>query len=87
MSKKPRTIPSCLLNRIDDKEAYKAYFKTGSTAAILELLKEELEARVNAAVKKSEKVDRYELPSWAEYQSDSIGYRRGLREIINLLDR
>ena len=85
--KSQRMIPTCLLNRVDDKEAYKQYYNDGSTKAILKLLQEELTARVSADVIKSEGFDKFEYGNWEHYQAASIGYRKALRELIRLLDQ
>ena len=85
--KSQRMIPTSLLNRVDDKEAYKQYYNDGSTRAIMKLLKEELEARINTDVIKSEGFEKFEYGNWSEYQAASIGYRKALRELIRLLDQ
>lgn len=47
-----------------------------------EILQNRIESARDAVVSSS----RYESPSWAYIQADNIGYERGLREIISLLD-
>lgn len=45
------------------------------------LLKDKIESnRVSSCSKKS-----YETKAWSEYQADSLGYERALREIVSLL--
>ena len=84
---KTRKIPKCLLNRVDDKTAYEQYYNDGSTKAILKLLTEELRARIEVDVIKSEGKDKFEYGNWEHYQASSIGYRKALRELIRLLDQ
>lgn len=87
-SKKSSLNPS--LRRLIKKEdlgAYEEYYTLASTKAIRELLAKDLASRINVNVLASEKKDKYENPSWAEYQADSIGYRRALRELITLLTK
>lgn len=43
-----------------------------------------MEARLAEKVKASEANQNYESPSWALIQADNVGYRRALREIMNL---
>lgn len=81
-----KSMPESLKRLVEDKEAYEQYYNEGSTRAIRKLIAEELRNRIEIAVIKSENLERYEGGNWAEYQSDSIGYRRALREIIRLLD-
>ncbi len=71
----------------EDLGAYEEYYNLASTKAIRKLLAKDLEGRIQSNVLASEKKDKYEIPSWAEYQADSIGYRRALRELITLLTK
>ena len=87
--KKPSRLPPSLkkLLKKEDAEAYEEYYHQAATKAIRKLLAEELNKRIDTNVLASEKKDKYDLPSWAELQADSIGYRRAMRELIKLLTK
>lgn len=55
-----------------------------ASTSFLKELKALLESRIENKIKESENSTNYETPSWSEYQADSIGYRRAIREILNL---
>lgn len=87
--KKPSRLPTSLKNLLkrEDEGAYEEYYHQQATKAVRKLLVEELTKRIESNVLASEKKDKYELPSWAELQADSIGYRRAMRELIKLLTK
>lgn len=89
MNEKPQ-LPTCLLNRIDneeDKPRYDQYFFTPATKAIRKLLVEELMSRRERSVQKGDNPEKFSLPSWPAYQANEVGYRRALKEMIDLLSR
>ena len=78
------------LNRLvpeADRKAYTEYYYYEATSAIRKLLAKDLEQRIDAAVLSSERNDRFDLDSWAEFQASNIGYRKALRELIKLLTK
>jgi len=87
--KKPSRLPPSLkkLLKKGDEEAYEEYYHQAATKAVRKLLVEDLNKRLETNVLASEKKDKYILPSWAELQADSIGYRRAMRELIKLLTK
>lgn len=86
---KPSRLPPSLkkLLKKEDEGAYEEYYHQQSTKAVRKLLVEDLTKRIETNVLASEKKDKYDLPSWAELQADSIGYRRAMRELIKLLTK
>ena len=86
---KKNKLPACLIKLIpkEDLEAYEEYYSLAATKAVRELLAKELTLRISRNVLASEKKDKYDSPSWAEYQADSIGYRRAMRDLIGLLTK
>jgi len=69
----------------DELSTYEDYFNTEATKEIRRKLVELFEKKIAGSYLKSDKEVKYELPSWAEYQADAIGYRRSLKELINFL--
>lgn len=55
-----------------------------SAHGFLNVLADRLEEKIEEKVKANEAAAAYEKESWALYQADSMGYRRALREVINL---
>lgn len=61
------------------------YFNCKATQHIRRLLVEVLEQQLEIEEVNSTKRCKYEMAGWSEYQADSIGYKRGLREVIKLI--
>ena len=86
--KKPKlNLPSSLLKGMDSEE--KESFIQGylSCGIIRETLADFLHSKISSSHKESESKSTYDSPSWSELQADGNGYRRALREVINLLDQ
>ena len=64
----------------DDKDTFAASIHSASH--VLEKLAEILYDKIEAAEKSS--TEDYQAPAWAYYQADIIGYKRALREVIEL---
>lgn len=82
--------PSQLIDLLDnpsDQERYQKYFNVPATKAVRRLLSEYLDIKIERSRQKSESPEKYGLPAWSEYQADQVGYRRALKEIIDLLNR
>ena len=63
-------------NRIE--EAYR------SAPSFLRALADRLEKNLDDKVKDAESLTQYLNFNWAEYQADNRGYRRALRDVLNL---
>ena len=87
LPKKVHDIPNQLKTFLKEEELdmFDGYFKTPATKAIRAKLVELFESKLSANYLKTDKEQRYEHPSWSEYQADAIGYRRALRELISFL--
>ncbi len=70
-----------------DRENYIEYYHCEASREIRKILRKVAEDKIETATIASERKGRYELPCWAEYQADEVGYRRALREMVALLDR
>lgn len=81
--KLPLTFQALLTE--EEKPLYEDYFNTKSSKALRKKLVEFFEKKITASFLKTDKENKYEMPSWSEYQADAIGSRRALREIIQLL--
>jgi len=53
--------------------------------SFLRALADRLEAKLEEKIKDSESSKHYLSPNWSEYQADNRGYRRSLREVLNLI--
>lgn len=78
-----RTTWTAGLNKQQSEELKKDF---GQSVFLRKRLTDMLESRIKSAREKSISPDMYSSPSWAHIQADNVGYERGLREIINLLD-
>lgn len=89
MPSKKNQIPSCFSKYVPkgDRENYTEYYHCEATREIRKLLCKVAEDKIETATISSERKGKYELPCWAEYQADEVGYRRALREMIALLNR
>ena len=87
--KKPSKLPIELtrLLKKGDISTYEDYYLSPATKAIRMLIVEELDKQIELSVLASDKKDKYQSPSWAELQADSIGYRRSLRQLKKLLTK
>ena len=87
-SKKPQ-IPSSFSKHIPkgDRENYVEYYHCEACREIRKLLRKVAEDKIETATISSERKTKYELPCWAEYQADEVGYRRALREMIAILNK
>lgn len=85
--KKQFNIPSSLKSFLaeDEYKLYEEYFNTEATKALRKKLVEMFDKKVDTSYLKTDKEQKYETPSWSEYQADAIGYRRALRELIEFL--
>ena len=65
-----------------EKQNIEESFK--ASPAFLKALVERLEANLEEKVKDSESTRHYVDKDWAMFQSDNMGYRRALRDVLNL---
>lgn len=88
-SKKSYNIPDSIRSHIkeDELSIFEDSFNLEATKLVLDKIDEIMSKLEEVSFHKSEKTDKYELPSWSQYQADSIGYRRGLREIRKLITK
>ena len=86
-SKKKYNSPSALRQFVTEEESdlYEEYFNAAPTKALRLKMVEMFQAKLEDSYAKTEKVGKYEMPSWSEYQADAIGYRRALRDQIAFL--
>lgn len=68
----------------DDKKEIKGLFL--SSKRLRDKLIETLNKKINASHTSSLTKEGYSLPSWALNQADEVGYERGIREVISLLE-
>lgn len=82
-------IPSSFNKHIPkgDGDRYVEYYHCEASKEIRKLLCKVAKDKIETAIISSERKNRYDLPCWAEYQADEVGYRRALREFIALLER
>lgn len=80
-------IPSTLTRGLDEKA--KAEFESVYKGAnrVLVKIKEECEKKLEQSIKDSEKLENYDSPNNHLLQADRLGYRRGLREFLDLLPK
>lgn len=83
-------IPSYLLDQLSpqaNKETYRKYFTSRNCSEIRRLLSMHLRKKIEGSVQKGDNVERFELPSWPQYQANEVGYRRAIREILDIIER
>lgn len=64
--------------RVKVEDSFKA------SPAFLRALADRLEKNLEAKIKDAESIQQYLNFSWSEYQADNRGYRRAIRDILNL---
>jgi hypothetical protein len=87
---RPKQIPTQLVNSISDhrsKEKYEGYFYTAACKFIRKLICSWAKTRIEKSVEITDNPSRLELPSYSEKQSYESGYRKAMRELLDLLDR
>lgn len=78
-------LNSFLIKNLDKKEIEELGKNKESARKFLKRLKECIEERIEDKVKASENELKYSDANWMLYQADNRGYRRALRDIINIL--
>ena len=68
----------------EDKERLKESYK-GIKVITDATLRRLLETKITDSIKRSEDPESYKIAKWGEFQADSLGYRRAMREILALL--
>lgn len=81
-------MPSSLQQILTEEErpVYEEYFNTPACKKVREKLTELFEKKVQGSYLITDKENKYDKPSWSEYQADAIGYRRALKELIKFLE-
>lgn len=90
MAQKNDQIPSFLLDYLSENanpETYKKYFVARNCAEIRRLLSKHCERKIAQSVSKGDNPDKFELPSWPQFQAAEVGYRKAYREILDILNR
>ena len=68
----------------DERANLKANYK--SIKAVLDpTLRRLLMTKIHDSIQRSEDPESYKIAKWSEFQADSLGYRRAMREILALL--
>lgn len=65
-----------------ERQKIEVSFKAAST--VLRALADRIEKNLEDKIKDSENLKQYMNFNWAEYQADNKGYRRALRDILNM---
>jgi len=66
-----------------EKQEIKDYLAAASF--LLDRMRKILEEELAISIKESSDKKKYELPSWSEYQADSLGEQRTLRKVLSLI--
>ena len=88
MSKKSNyKIPHILKTVLEEEELplYEEYFNTEACKKVREKLVKALSKKIEDSYLKSDKENKYDKPSWSEYQADAIGARRTMKMLIDML--
>lgn len=72
------------LTKDEDRTAF--YLHYNENSFLREVIRKTLIDKVESSIKEAESKDKYSTPNWEYYQSDNLGYRRALREVLNLLN-
>lgn len=68
----------------EERENLKNNYK--SIKAIIDpTLRRLLKTKIADSIQRSEDPESYKIAKWSEFQADSLGYRRAMREILALL--
>lgn len=86
---KMKTLPPCFNNHVTklDKKEVTDYYHCLATKKVREVMVDVLKDMVEINQTNSEKSSKYDCPNWSFNQADSVGYRRALREVINILEK
>lgn len=91
MSKnRPKQIPTSLVNNITDhrtEEKYNEYFFTPACKFIRKITCNWAMQNIERSVQVTDQASRLELPSYSEKQAFESGYRKAMRDLLELYDR
>lgn len=65
-----------------ERQKIESSYKAAST--LLRVMADRIEKNLDDKVKDAESIKQYMNFNWAEYQADNRGYRRALRDILNM---
>ncbi len=68
----------------EERQVLKDYYESLHTV-LDETLGKVVRAKVKESTTSSESKISYELEAWAPFQADQLGYRRALKEVLELL--
>jgi hypothetical protein len=69
-----------------DDDRHQAKERYIATKDILdETLRRILQQKLDASIEASEDPEKYKIPGWESLDQNELGYRRALREVLNLL--
>lgn len=77
-------LSEALLRGKEDSDKTKIEDAFKSSKALLRSLADRIEKNLEDKILDSESVKQYLNFNWAEYQADNRGYRRALRDVLNL---
>lgn len=82
--KKNYRLHSSLFRGLDDnkKEVLEDGFK--SSRSFLNAMSDKLDAMLDSKIKESESTLKYDEDNWSLRQADMYGYRRAIRDVLNL---
>lgn len=73
-----------ILDTQEDKDKFYTYYN--SNTELLDELVKAFEEKIKIAQSLSDAADTYDSPNWPYKQADLVGYRRGIQEVVNLLN-
>ena len=84
LMKKNYRLHSSLFRGLDDnkKEVLEDGFK--SSRSFLNAMSDKLDAMLDSKIKESESTLKYDEDNWSLRQADMYGYRRAIRDVLNL---
>ena len=70
----------------DEEDSERFYTFYNNNRELLEYLMSAFEAKIKDSESATDSKDLYKSPNWGLEQADQVGYRRGLKDGIYLLD-
>ncbi len=86
MANEEKKIPARLLKGMSEEEKEDFEKSYWASSHVTDKITEVVESMLKESYQSSEKLDNYEKKTaWSEYQADQIGFRRGIKKVLQLL--
>lgn len=78
-------LADCLVRGTNPHERKKIEDSYKAAPTFIKVLADRLEKNLEDKITESESIKQYMNTNWAGYQADNRGYRRAIRDVLNLI--